>query len=66
MGLPAAYGVKLGDPRGLVPLIFGEGLEEAEDWILRPLFGWNWPLTLRFNINASGTVSAIYIYRSDF
>jgi hypothetical protein len=66
LGLRDAYGVKLGDPRGLLSLLFGEGLEEFEDRILRPLFGWNWPLKLRVNISGPGQVSAIYIYRSDF
>jgi hypothetical protein len=66
LGLQAVYGVKVGDPRGIVSLVFGEGLEEGEERILCPLFGWNWPLALRFNIGAAGTVSAIYIYRSDF
>ncbi|GHV66818.1 hypothetical protein AGMMS49928_02420 [Spirochaetia bacterium] len=65
LGLKTVYDIKVGDSKALVSLVFGEDLQEAEDHVRRPLFGWNWPLTLRFNINGSGLVSAIYIYRSD-
>jgi hypothetical protein len=66
LSLRDAYGLKLGDPRGMIPALLGEDLEEFERRALRPLLGWNWPLVLQIDFNGTGQVSAIYIYRSDF
>jgi hypothetical protein len=66
IGMKAAYGVRLGDPRPAVSLTLGEGAEEFEDHILLPLPSKGWPLALRVNLNESGLVSALFVYRSDF
>jgi hypothetical protein len=66
IGLKAAYGVKLGDSRPEVSLILGEGAENFEDHILFPLPSKGWPLALRVNVNGSGLVSALFVYRSGF
>jgi hypothetical protein len=62
----AAYGVKTGDPRPAVSLTLGEGAEEFADHIILSLPSRGWPLALRVNLNASGFVSAVYVYRPDF
>jgi hypothetical protein len=66
VGLREAYGVALGDHRAAVMLALGEGCRNFEDHILFSLPGGGWPLTLRINLNAAGSVSALFIYRSDF
>ncbi|MDR1373994.1 MAG: hypothetical protein LBJ24_03385 [Treponema sp.] len=65
-GLKTAYGISLGDRRAAALLVLGEGYQNYEDHILFPLPGRGWPMMLRININAAGTVSALFVYRSDF
>jgi hypothetical protein len=64
--LRAAYGVRLGDPRPAVSLTLGEGTQDFEDHIIFSLPPRGWPLALRVNLDASGFVSAVYVYRPDF
>ncbi|MDR1239362.1 MAG: hypothetical protein LBK27_04545 [Treponema sp.] len=64
--LKAAYGVKTGDPRPAVSLTLGEAAEEFADHIVLSLPSRGWPLALRINLDASGFVSAVYVYRPDF
>jgi hypothetical protein len=66
VGLKSAYGIALGARRAEVVLVLGEGYQNFEDHILFPLPSRGWPLTLRVNLNAAGTASAFFIYRSDF
>ena len=66
VSLKAGYGLKLGDPRPAVTLALGEKAKDGGDHFLLPLPGEGWPLELRVNINGSGRVSAIYVYRPDF
>jgi hypothetical protein len=66
VGLKAVHGISLGDRRAAVLTALGAGYQNFEDHILFPLPSRGWPLTLRINLNLSGSVSAIYIYRSDF
>jgi hypothetical protein len=66
VSLKAGYGLKLGDPRPAVTLALGEKAVDRGDHFLLPLPGEGWPLEFRVNINGSGRVSAIYIYRPDF
>jgi hypothetical protein len=66
IGLKAAYGVRMGDPRPAVSLTLGEAAEEFADHILLSLPSRGWPLALRVNLDASGFVSAVYVYRPDF
>jgi hypothetical protein len=66
VGLKTAYGISLGDRRAVALLALGEGYQNYDDHILFPLPSRGWPMTLRVNINAAGTVSALFVYRSDF
>ncbi|MDR2185971.1 MAG: hypothetical protein LBO80_09980 [Treponema sp.] len=66
VGLKTAYGISLGDRRAAALLALEEGYQNDEDHILFPLPVRGWPMTLRININAAGTVSALFVYRSDF
>jgi uncharacterized SAM-binding protein YcdF (DUF218 family) len=65
-GLKSAYGVSLGDSKPAVLLMLGEEAADQGDYILVPLPSGGWPLMLRVNLNASGRVSAIFIFRPDF
>jgi hypothetical protein len=66
IGLKTAYGIRLGDPRPAVSLTLGEGAEDFEDHVLLSLPSKGWPLALRVNLNDSGLVSALFVYRPDF
>jgi hypothetical protein len=66
VGLKTAYGISLGDRRAAALLALGEGYQHYDDHILFPLPSRSWPLMLRVNVNAAGTVSALFVYRSDF
>ncbi|MDR0623003.1 MAG: hypothetical protein LBG10_01060 [Treponema sp.] len=66
ISLKAAYGIRLGDPRSAVILTLGEEAEDFEDHILLVLPSKGWPLTFRVNVNGSGFISALFVYRSDF
>jgi hypothetical protein len=64
--LAAAYGISSGDPRPAVVLTLGEAAEDFADHIVCPLPSRGWPLALRVNLDSSGFVSAVYVYRPDF
>jgi lipid II:glycine glycyltransferase (peptidoglycan interpeptide bridge formation enzyme) len=65
LGLKSAYGVSLGDRREAVLLTAGEKAQVFDGYVLFPLSGHSWPLVLRANLDSSGLVSAIFVYRSD-
>jgi hypothetical protein len=66
LGLKAAFGVKVGENRNVIPLIMGANVVVEETYSLAPLSGWSWPMNVRFNNDSRGLVTAIFIYRSDF
>ncbi|MDR0998910.1 MAG: hypothetical protein LBL70_07570 [Treponema sp.] len=66
LGLGAARGIRVGDPRAAVLLALGQDAEEHGDYLLLPLRGGSWPMTLRVNLGESGRAAAIFLYRSDF
>jgi hypothetical protein len=66
VSLKAGYGLKLGDPGPAAALALGEKARNMGDHFLLSLPGGGWPLELRVNINGSGRVSAICVYRPDF
>jgi len=65
IGLKSAYGMKIGDPKVAALLVLGDKAQDKEDYLLYPLTGSAWPLSLRVNLNA-GKISGIFIYRADF
>jgi hypothetical protein len=66
LGVNAAYNIKVGDPRGTVSLVLGEGVQNFEDHVVFSLPGRGWPLALRVNFDPSGLVSGLFVYRPDF
>jgi hypothetical protein len=66
LGLKSAYGVKLGDSKPAVLLSLGEQIQDEGNMIRLPLSGRGWPMELQINLDASGMVQSIYVYRSDF
>jgi hypothetical protein len=65
LGIPAARGIRLGDSPEAVALALGENAREGEGCFILPIPDRSWPMALRVNI-ASGEVSGIFVYRSDF
>ncbi|MDR2632487.1 MAG: hypothetical protein LBC51_02555 [Treponema sp.] len=61
-----AYGIKIGDPLASLSWILGEGTQMYSNYFLVPLRGYPWPLTLRLDMDSTGLIAAIAIYRSDF
>jgi hypothetical protein len=66
LGLKTAYGISLGDTRGLVLLVLGEKARSFSGYILASLAGGSWPLNFRINLDSQDKVSGLFIYRSDF
>ncbi|MDR0315950.1 MAG: hypothetical protein LBH97_03515 [Treponema sp.] len=66
LGLKSAYGITVGDHKAVAALVLGGEAEDKGDYILFPLRGSGWPLILRINVNRTGFVSAIFVYRPDF
>jgi hypothetical protein len=64
--LASMYGISRNDRKAAVLLVLGDNAEDRGDYVLFPISGRNWPLMLRVNLNDSGLVSEIYIYRPDF
>jgi hypothetical protein len=60
------HGISNGEPKASVLLTLGSTAEDKGDHVFMPIAGKNWPLTLRVNINDTGRVSAIFLYRTDF
>jgi hypothetical protein len=65
IGLRTAYGIRIGDAKAVALLTFGDRAQDHGDYILYPLPGGNWPLSLRVNIS-DGRISGIFVYRQDF
>jgi hypothetical protein len=66
IGVKAAFGVRAGENRNVIPLIMGDTAVVEDGYTLARLTGWPWPMNVRFNNDGHGLVTAIYIYRSDF
>ena len=65
IGIKSANGLKIGDTKAAVLLTLGEKAQDEGDYVLFPLPGGGWPLSLRINFNAN-KVTAIFVYRPDF
>jgi hypothetical protein len=64
--LKAAYKVRIGDPKPAALLALEGELVDAGSYIIKNLPAKGWPLALRINLDSSGFVSGIFVYRSDF
>jgi hypothetical protein len=65
IGLKSGYGIKIGDAKAAALLALADKAQEEGDYMLYPIAGGAWPLSLRVNFNA-GKISGIFIYRTDF
>jgi len=78
IGLKSGFGLKIGDSKATAlmaladkaqapqPSLQGEGSPlDKGDYLLYPITGGAWPLSLRVNFNA-GKISGIFVYRTDF
>ena len=65
IGLKSGYGVKIGDSKAAAILALADKAQDNGDYLLYPLTGGSWPLSLRVNFTA-GRVSGIFVYRTDF
>jgi hypothetical protein len=65
ISLKAAYGIKTGERRDVIPLVLGNGVQIYEDFTLHTYSNRAWPITVRFNTDQNGVVTAIFIYRAD-
>ena len=65
VGLKSACGLKTGDVKAVALMVFGETAQDKGDYILCPLPGGSWPLSLRVNVG-DGRITGFFIYRTDF
>ena len=65
IGLKSGYGIKIGDVKASALLVFADKAQDYGDYLLYPITGGIWPLSLRVNFNA-GRISGIFVYRTDF
>jgi hypothetical protein len=65
IGLKSGYGMKIGDTKASALLALADKAKDEGDYLLYPITGGAWPLSLRVNFNA-GKISGIFIYRTDF
>ena len=62
----SSHGISGRDTKTSVLLTLGNTVQDFGDFVLMPITGRDWPLTLRVNFSNTGQVTAIYIYRPDF
>jgi hypothetical protein len=65
ISLKAAYGIKTGERREVIPLVLGNGVQVYEGFTLYTYSNRAWPIAIRFNTDQNGLVTAIFIYRAD-
>jgi len=65
IGLKSGYGMKIGDAKAIALLALADKAREEGDYLLYPLTGSAWPLSLRVNFTA-GKISGIFVFRTDF
>jgi hypothetical protein len=65
IGLKSGYGVKIGDSKAAALLALADKARDNGDYLLYPITGNAWPLSLRVNFTA-GKISGMFVYRTDF
>jgi hypothetical protein len=65
IGVKSACGIKVGDSKAVALLTAGDKAADEGGYMLCPLPGGGWPVSLRADFSA-GKVSAIFIFRPDF
>jgi hypothetical protein len=62
----SAYGLHIGDTKAAVILVLGQRAQDRGRYIVCPVPGSSFPLSLRFNFNNTDRISEIFIYRPDY
>ena len=65
IGLKSGYGVKIGDPKVAALMVLADKAQDKGDYLLYPITGGVWPLSLRINFTA-GRISGIFVFRTDY
>jgi hypothetical protein len=65
IGIKSGYGIKIGDAKAAALLVLADKARDNGDYLLYPITGGAWPLSLRVNFIAN-KVSGIFVYRTDF
>jgi hypothetical protein len=65
IGLKSGYGIKIGDAKAAALHALADKAQDKGDYLLYPITGGAWPLSLRVNFNA-GKISGIFVFRTDF
>ncbi|MDR2865299.1 MAG: hypothetical protein LBV68_06815 [Spirochaetaceae bacterium] len=60
------YNISVGDPKMAVTLSWGDKAADKDSYMIYEVPGKAWKIELRYNIDAKGKISAIYIYRADY
>jgi hypothetical protein len=63
---PKINNISVGDPKAVVALVYGDTLNDKGAYIITEIPGRAWKIETRYNIDANGKISAIYIYRTDY
>ncbi|MDR3300971.1 MAG: hypothetical protein LBT01_00380 [Spirochaetaceae bacterium] len=58
--------IRLGDPQLTVVMVYGEAAIDKGSYFITGVPERAWKIEIRYNIDAKGKVSAIYIYRADY
>jgi hypothetical protein len=64
--LKAANGIKVGDARVAITLVFGNAAEDRGSHFIVTVPNRSWPLEYRYTLDAHGRVASIYLYRPDY
>jgi hypothetical protein len=64
--LKAANGIKVGDARVAITLVFGNAAEERGGYFIVAVPNRAWPLEYRYTLDAHGRVASIYLSRPDY
>jgi len=65
IGFKSGFGMKISDTKAAALLALADKAKDEGDYLLYPITGGVWPLSLRVNFTA-GKISGMFVYRADF
>ncbi|MDR2491666.1 MAG: hypothetical protein LBD20_09735 [Spirochaetaceae bacterium] len=66
VSLPKIQGLARGDPEKAIGLVFQNAVRKGSNFYTVQFNERPWPVELRINLNKSGKISAIYLYRLNY
>jgi hypothetical protein len=63
---PKINNISIGDPKAVIELVYGDKLHDKGTYIITEIPNRAWKIETRYNIDANGKITAIYIYRTDY